>query len=131
MTTEKLYYIDSHLFDFEATVLDCRKNEKGWAVILDRTAFFPEGGGQPADTGFIGAAPVTDVQERGGEILHFCGEALPVGAHLPCRIDREQRLVRMQNHSGEHIVSGLIHARFGYENVGFQTYRRYMELWVK
>ena len=119
MTTEKLYYIDSHLFDFEATVLDCRKNEKGWAVILDRTAFFPEGGGQPADTGFIGAAPVTDVQERGGEILHSCGQALPVGAHLPCRIDREQRLVRMQNHSGEHIVSGLAHKLYGCENVGF------------
>ena len=119
MTTEKLYYIDSHLFDFEATVLDCRQVEKGWAVILDRTAFFPEGGGQPADTGFIGAAPVRDVQERGGEILHFCGEALPVGAHLPCRVEREKRLVRMQNHSGEHIVSGLAHRLFGCENVGF------------
>ena len=119
MTTEKLYYIDSHLFDFEATVLDCRQVEKGWAVILDRTAFFPEGGGQLADTGFIGAAPVRDVQEQGGEILHFCGEALPVGAHLPCRVEREQRLVRMQNHSGEHIVSGLAHKRYGCENVGF------------
>lgn len=119
MTTEKLYYIDSHLFDFEATVLDCRQVEKGWAVILDRTAFFPEGGGQQADTGFIGAAPVRDVQERGGEILHFCGEALTVGAHLPCRVEREQRLVRMQNHSGEHIVSGLAHRLFGCENVGF------------
>lgn len=119
MTTEKLYYIDSHLFDFEATVLDCRQVEKGWAVILDRTAFFPEGGGQPADTGFIGAAPVRDVQEQGGEILHFCGEALPVGAHLPCRVEREKRLVRMQNHSGEHIVSGLAHRLFGCENVGF------------
>ena len=119
MTTEKLYYIDSHLFDFEATVLDCRQVEKGWAVILDRTAFFPEGGGQLADTGFIGAAPVRDVQEQGGEILHFCGEALPVGAHLPCRVEREQRLVRMQNHSGEHIVSGLAHKSYGCENVGF------------
>ena len=119
MNTEKLYYIDSHLFDFEATVLDCRQVEKGWAVILDRTAFFPEGGGQPADTGFIGAAPVRDVQEQGGEILHFCGEALPVGAHLPCRVEREKRLVRMQNHSGEHIVSGLAHRLFGCENVGF------------
>ena len=119
MTTEKLYYIDSHLFDFEATVLDCRKNEKGWAVILDRTAFVPEGGGQPADTGFIGAAPVTDVQERGGEILHSCGQALPVGAHLPCRIDREQRLVRMQNRSGGRTVAGLAHKLYGCENVGF------------
>ena len=119
MTTEKLYYIDSHLFDFEATVLDCRETEKGWALILDRTAFFPEGGGQQADTGFIGASPVRDVQEQGGEILHFCGEALPVGAHLPCRVEREQRLVRMQNHSGEHIVSGLAHKLYGCENVGF------------
>ena len=119
MTTEKLYYMDSHLFDFEATVLDCRETEKGWALILDKTAFFPEGGGQPADTGSIGTVPVTDVRERGGEILHFCGEALPVGDHLPCRVEREQRLVRMQNHSGEHIVSGLAHRLFGCENVGF------------
>lgn len=119
MTTEKLYYIDSHLFDFEATVLDCRETEEGWALILDKTAFFPEGGGQPADTGSIGTVPVRDVQERGGEILHFCGEALPVGVHLPCRVEREQRLVRMQNHSGEHIISGLAHRLYGCENVGF------------
>ena len=119
MTTEKLYYIDSHLFDFEATVLDCRETETGWAVLLDKTAFFPEGGGQPADAGFIDSIPVTDVQEQGGEILHFCGQALPVGDHLPCRVEREQRLVRMQNHSGEHIVSGLAHRLYGCENVGF------------
>lgn len=119
MTTEKLYYIDSHLFDFEATVLDCRETETGWAVLLDKTAFFPEGGGQPSDTGFIDSIPVTDVQEQGGEILHFCGQALPVGDHLPCRVEREQRLVRMQNHSGEHIVSGLAHRLYGCENVGF------------
>lgn len=119
MTTEKLYYINSHLFDFEAMVLDCRPAGAGWAVILDRTAFFPEGGGQPADTGLIGTVPVTDVQERKGEILHFCGEALPVGVSLPCRVEREQRLARMQNHSGEHIVSGLAHRLFGCENVGF------------
>ena len=119
MTTERLYYIDSHLFDFEATVLDCRETETGWAVLLDKTAFFPEGGGQPSDTGFIDSIPVTDVQEQGGEILHFCGQALPVGDHLPCRVEREQRLVRMQNHSGEHIVSGLAHRLYGCENVGF------------
>ena len=119
MNTEKLYYIDSHLFDFEATVLDCRETETGWAVLLDKTAFFPEGGGQPADTGFIDSIPVTDVQEQGGEILHFCGQALPVGDHLAGRVEREQRLVRMQNHSGEHIVSGLAHRLYGCENVGF------------
>ena len=128
MTTEKLYYIDSHLLDFEATVLDCRETEKGWAVILDRTAFFPEGGGQPADTGLIGAVPVRDVQEQAGEILHFCGEALPVGAHLPCRVEREQRLTRMQNHSGEHIVSGLAHKLYGCENVGFHMGEDFMTI---
>lgn len=119
MITEKLYYTDSHLLDFAATVLACQETEMGWALVLDRTAFFPEGGGQPADTGFIGTVPVTDVQEQAGEILHFCGQALPVGDHLACRVDREQRLTRMQNHSGEHIVSGLAHRLYGCENVGF------------
>lgn len=118
--TKKLYDLDSHLSIFTAQVLACTPAGEGrWTVLLDQTAFFPEGGGQLADTGFIGAAPVRDVQEQGGEILHFCGEALPVGAHLPCRVEREQRLVRMQNHSGEHIVSGLAHKRYGCENVGF------------
>ena len=67
--TEKLYYLDSHMFEFEAEVLECRELERGWGIILDRTAFFPEGGGQPADTGVIGGVAVTDVQERGGEII--------------------------------------------------------------
>ena len=68
--TEKLYYLDSHMFEFEAEVLECRELERGWGIILDRTAFFPEGGGQPADTGVIGGVAVTDVQERGGEIIY-------------------------------------------------------------
>lgn len=119
MTTEKLYYIDSHRFAFEATVLECRPAGEHWILILDRTAFFPEGGGQPADTGFIGGTAVYDVQEQAGEILHICGEALPAGERVDCRIDREQRLSRMQNHSGEHIVSGLAHRLYGCENVGF------------
>ena len=68
--TEKLYYIDSHLREFEAAVLSCEETKKGWALTLDRTAFFPEGGGQPADTGFIGEAKVLDVHEKEGRILH-------------------------------------------------------------
>ena len=119
MTTEKLYYIDSHMFAFEARVLDCREEKSGWAVILDRTAFFPEGGGQLADTGYIGSVRVTDVQERGGEILHYTDTPLEPGLTVSCRLDAEQRLRRMQNHSGEHIVSGLIHGSYGYDNVGF------------
>ena len=87
MTTEKLYYIDSHMFAFEARVLDCREEKSGWAVILDRTAFFPEGGGQLADTGYIGSVRVTDVQERGGEILHYTDTPLEPGLTVSCRLD--------------------------------------------
>ena len=119
MTTEKLYYIDSHMFAFDAKVLECRQEKNGWAVILDRTAFFPEGGGQLADTGCIGSVRVTDVQECSGEILHYTDAPLESGLDVSCRLDGEQRLRRMQNHSGEHILSGLIHGSYGYNNVGF------------
>ena len=117
--TEKLYYEDSHLFAFAARVTGCEAGKKGWLVTLDQTAFFPEGGGQPADTGTIGPARVTDVHEREGRILHYTDRALPVGERFDCEIDAEQRLRRMQNHSGEHIFSGLTHSRHGLENVGF------------
>lgn len=117
--TEKLYYEDSHLFAFSALVTGCEAGKKGWLVTLDRTAFFPEGGGQPADTGWIGPAQVTDVHEREGRILHYMDRPLPVEERFDCEIDAEQRLRRMQNHSGEHIFSGLTHSRHGLENVGF------------
>ena len=119
MYTEKLYYTDSHMSKFHAQVLDCRDTEKGPAVILDRTAFFPEGGGQQADTGSLGAVKVLDVHEKEGEILHYCDGPLMPGERVEGRLDAEQRLVRMQNHSGEHVVSGLAHKLFGCENVGF------------
>ena len=77
--TEKLYYLDSHLADFEAVVLACEETKTGFAVELDRTAFFPEGGGQPADTGVLGTVRVLDVHEKGGHILHFTDGPLPVG----------------------------------------------------
>ncbi len=117
--TEKLYDFDSGLFQFHARILDCRKTEKGWALLLDRTAFFPEGGGQPADTGWIGAARVLDVQEEGAEILHYVDAPLTPGETASCRLEEEQRLRRMQNHSGEHVISGLIHSLYGWDNVGF------------
>lgn len=117
--TEKLYYADSHLSVFTAQVLACEQTKKGFAVTLDRTAFFSEGGGQSADTGTLGSARVLDAQERGGEVVHFCDAPLPVGEDVEGRLDFEQRLRRMQNHSGEHIVSGLVHGRFGFDNVGF------------
>ncbi len=117
--TEKLYYLDSHLFAFDAVVIGCREEKKGYSVVLDRTAFFPEGGGQLADTGTLGSARVTDVHEKGGEIRHYTDAPLTVGETVHGELDREQRLRRMQNHSGEHILSGLVHNAYGYDNVGF------------
>ena len=117
--TEKLYYTDSHIHEFSARVLSCEKAKKGFAVVLDKTAFFPEGGGQPADTGIIGPAAVRDVQEQNGEIFHYTDQALTPGEEYSCALDWEQRLCRMQNHSGEHIVSGITHKLYGFDNVGF------------
>ena len=117
--TEKLYYTDSHIHEFSARVLSCEKAKKGFAVVLDKTAFFPEGGGQPADTGIIGSAAVRDVQEQNGEIFHYTDQALTPGEEYACALDWEQRLCRMQNHSGEHIVSGITHKLYGFDNVGF------------
>lgn len=117
--TEKLYFADSHMLEFSARVTSCREHKGGYALCLDRTAFFPEGGGQPADTGYIGHVRVTDVQETDGEILHFTDTAIAPGTELSCSVDREQRLRRMQNHSGEHIFSGISHSLYGLNNVGF------------
>ena len=117
--TEKLYYIDSHLWQFDAVVTGCEETKDGFAVTLDRTAFFPEGGGQLADTGSIGEARVLDVHEKEGRILHYTDRPLPVGERFACAVDAEQRYRRMQNHSGEHIVSGLVYREHGFDNVGF------------
>lgn len=117
--TEKLYYSDSHLSRFTARVVDCREEKGGFRVALDKTAFFPEGGGQSADTGRIGAVRVLDAHERGGVVWHYTDAPIPVGEECECEIDFEQRYRRMQNHSGEHIVSGITHALHGADNVGF------------
>ncbi len=126
--TEKLFYQDSHLAEFEATVISCESASSGvlngkkgdfYSVELDRTAFFPEGGGQYADTGVLSGVRVIDVQETGGGIFHVTESPLHPGTTVTGRIDWEERFMKMQQHSGEHIVSGLIHSRFGYDNVGF------------
>lgn len=115
----QLYYDDSHLSEFEATVLSCVETDKGFRTVLDQTAFFPEGGGQKADTGVIGSVAVTDVQTEDGEVVHYLKAPLDPGRNYPCRIDWDVRFERMQNHSGEHIVSGIVHGLYGYDNVGF------------
>ena len=117
--TTRLYYIDSHQFEFTATVLSCTENKNRWEVVLDETAFFPEGGGQPADTGVLGTVSVTDVHEKDGTVFHYCDGPLEPGAEVTGQLDREQRLRRMQNHSGEHIRSGTAHRLYECENVGF------------
>ena len=117
--TEKLYYLDSHLASFRAEVISCTQTEKGFEVVLDRTAFYPLGGGQAADTGVLGNARVLDTREQGKDIIHLCDAALTPGTQVEGTIDYQDRFVRMQQHSGEHIVSGIIHRRWGYHNTGF------------
>ncbi len=117
--TKKLYDIDSHIQRFEATVLSCEKKGKQYEVILDQTAFFPEAGGQTADTGTIADARVTDVQERGAELIHYTDKPLETGMKAECQLDWEIRFRKMQNHTGEHIISGITHSLHGAENVGF------------
>ena len=117
--TEKLYNRDAYLFSFSATVISCRKTEHGYAVILDRTAFFPEGGGQAGDPGTLNGIPVIDVQDLGDDVIHYLQSPLTEGQPAKGSIDAEERLRRMANHTGEHIFSGLVFSRFGYANTGF------------
>lgn len=122
--TEKLFYQDSYLAVFEAEVLSCVPKGEHYEAVLSRTAFFPEGGGQKADRGTLETgeirAQVLDVQEREGEIYHFIDKPLPVGSITEGKLDFEERFSRMQQHTGEHIVSGIVSRRFGYHNVGFR-----------
>ncbi|MEO2262664.1 alanine--tRNA ligase-related protein [Dorea sp. YH-dor228] len=117
--TEKLFYQDSHRKEFQAKVLACENNGEQYRVALDQTAFFPEGGGQYADTGYLEDVEVTDVHEKEGIIFHTVKAPLEVGKMITGRLNWEERFEKMQQHTGEHIVSGLVHQRFGYENVGF------------
>ena len=119
MEVRKLYYEDSHLKTFTATVTGCEEVKNGWAVTLDATAFYPEGGGQPWDTGTLGDANVSAVREQGETIVHLCDKSLVVGSTVEGEINWDRRLDHMQQHSGEHMVSGVIHKRYGYHNVGF------------
>lgn len=116
---EKLFYEDPFLVEFTARVLSCTPDKEGFAVTLDRTAFYPEGGGQNADHGTLGGAAVTDVREKEGEVIHYCDKALPVGDTVAGAIDFARRFDLMQQHSGEHIVSGILCGRHDCDNVGF------------
>ena len=117
--TEKLYDINSHLKEFTATVVKTYCENGKFSAVLDRTAFFPEGGGQASDTGFINGIRVYDVQEKDGIIYHYTDETLNEGDKVNALLDWERRFDFMQQHTAEHIVSGVAHRLFGCENVGF------------
>ena len=119
METEKLYYQDPYQTTFTARVLTCEPSKGGCLVTLDRTAFYPEGGGQPADHGVLGGVTVTDVHEKDGVIFHTCDKVVELGSTVEGSIDWTRRFDHMQQHSGEHILSGLLCSLYDCSNVGF------------
>ena len=119
METEKLYYQDPYQTTFSARVLTCKPSKGGCLVTLDRTAFYPEGGGQPADHGVLGGVTVTDVHEKDGVIFHTCDKVVEPGSTVEGSIDWTRRFDHMQQHSGEHILSGLLCSLYDCSNVGF------------
>ena len=119
MQTEKLYYEDPFLREFPATVQTCEPAKDGWRVSMNCTAFYPEGGGQPADHGTLGGVRVTDVHERDGVIFHTCDGPVEPGATVIGTIDWARRFDHMQQHSGEHIISGVLCRLYHCDNVGF------------
>ena len=119
METVKLYYENAFLREFDGVVVDCRPQGKKWLVQLNQTAFYPEGGGQPCDFGTLGEAKVRDVQEKDGVIVHTCDKALPVGEAVHGEINWQRRFDHMQQHSGEHIVSGMLCGTYHCDNTGF------------
>ena len=128
----ELFYKDPYIKEFEAAVVSCEKSKKGWEVVLTQTAFYPEGGGQSADKGCLvfggEKAEVLDVRRKEDKICHLTNREIPVGSSVKGVIDWEQRFDNMQNHSGEHIFSGLVHITFGYDNVGFHMGAEFMQL---
>lgn len=117
--TKRLYYEDAYIREFDARVLRCSEGEKGFEVVLDKSAFFPEGGGQPGDGGRLNHAEVVDVVEKDNEIIHICKSPLQAGSEVHGVLNWERRFLHMQQHSGEHIFSGIVHRLHGYDNIGF------------
>ena len=121
--TEKLYYKDAYIKTFSATVTSCEPVGDEYEAVLEKTAFFPEEGGQYADTGKIAGIAVTDVREAYGIIYHKIKEPISVGTAVECEIDFEERFEKMQCHTAEHILSGVLHSLYGVDNVGFHLGR--------
>lgn len=114
-----LFYREPYTKEFDSVVLTCEESKNGYLVTLEDTAFYPEGGGQPCDYGTLNGIAVKDVKKKNNVITHLLEKPIEVNTNVHGVIDWERRFDHMQNHTGEHIVSGLIHKHFGYENVGF------------
>ena len=124
--TERLFDLDSKLTSFDAKVISCEKVGKTYEILLDKTVFFPNEGGQTSDVGTLGGVEIENVIERNGDIFHISSAPLCVGDTVHGEINFSHRYYNMQNHTGEHIISGLVHAKYGYENVGFHLSREGM-----
>lgn len=119
--TQLIYFTDPYIPECKSTVLDIVEQNNAYATVLDKTCFFPEGGGQQSDVGTIGDTPISDAQTLDGTVYHY-SEKKPeynIGDTVLCRIDFGRRFARMQSHSGEHIVSGIVYSKYGFDNVGF------------
>jgi len=116
--TERLFYTDCYLRDFEARLLAAEPDARGFRVYLDRTAFYPESGGQPADRGTLSGIPVLDVLEEGEAIAHVVGQK-PDAAEIVGRIDWARRFDHMQQHTGQHLLSGAFERMGNYKTVSF------------
>ena len=126
--TERLYLVDSHLFENECTVLSCAPGKEGFDVMVDRTVFFPNKGGQPCDTGILGGVKVVDVRESGDELILRTEGPLPVGETVTGHIDEKRRLDIMEQHTGEHVLSWCAYKLFDAVNVGFHCALTYATL---
>ncbi|MBR6918325.1 MAG: hypothetical protein IKN38_09080 [Clostridia bacterium] len=126
--TVRLFDEDAYLFDFTADIVSSEEREGKYLCVLDKTAFFPEGGGQSSDTGTVGDARVTYVFEKDGVIYHETDRPLAQSKNVPCSIDRNERLRKMQSHTGEHVLCGTAHRLWGAENVGFHLSEEYVRV---
>ena len=120
MKTKRLFDENSYIKEFSATVCSCEQKAEGvWLAVLDQTAFFPEGGGQAGDKGTLGDVCVTDTVEKEGVIYHEITAPLTEGETVTGILDFSERFDKMQQHTGEHILSGIVCGTYGYNNVGF------------
>lgn len=124
--TERLFEKDAYCRSFSANVISCEEKDGAFIIVLDKTAFFPEGGGQAPDKGTINGENVLDVQEKDGIVYHKTANSFNIGDTVSCELDWNLRFERMQSHAGEHIVSGIVNSLFGYDNVGFHMSEKTM-----